>query len=230
MERAILLIDDGKEQKKVLQNIKTHLNANESINLTTRFIDPNDREFWDESKDPDIDKLLAGINEKLRSIKPSLVVVDQFYSGNDKFKGLDVIEKLRGISKFKNCSIFLISGKRDAIIRDIFTSDAFSDNQKVNQLAKIIGFKIDSFLDKNFKDEAVKLLKKSNLNEILPAKLRIYEGEGAVINKFSPKHSTLTFEELAEKIENSDDEVPSILDEMFELSLSHYVDINEKLQ
>lgn len=230
MERAILLIDDGKEQKQVLQNIKTHLNANESINLTTRFINPNDREYWDESKDPDIDKLIAGINKELSSIKPSLVVVDQFYSGNDKFKGLDVIEKLRSVSKFKKCSMFLISGKRDAIIREIFTSDTFSDNQKVNQLAKIIGFKIDSFLDKNFKDEAIKLLKKTNLDEILPTKLRNFEGEGAVINKFSPKYDTLTFEELASKIEDSDKEVPGILDEIFELTLSHYVKINEKLQ
>ncbi len=230
MERAVLLIDDGKEQKQVLKNIKTHLNVSESINLTTRFINPNDREFWDEFKDPDINKLIEGINKELRSIKPSLVVVDQFYSGNDKFKGLDVIERLRTISKFKNCSIFLISGKRDAIIREIFTSVTFSDTEKVNKLAKIIGFKIDRFLDKNFKDEAIKLLKKSNLEAILPTKLRNYEGENAVINNFSPKYNTLTFEELAGKIEDSDEEVPRILDEIFDLTLSHYVKINEKLQ
>ncbi len=230
MEKAILLIDDGKEQKQVLQNIKTQLFNNESINLTTKYINPNDREYWDENKDPDIDKLIGGIIKGLVSIKPNLVVVDQYYSDNDKFKGLDVIAKLRGISKFKKCSFFLISGKRDAIVRDIFTTTSIPVNQKVNLLAKIIGLKIDSFLDKNFKDEAIGILKKSSLDEILPSKLRNYEDENAVINQFSPKYNTLTFSELADKIEESHADVSNILDEIFELTLSHYVHINEKLQ
>lgn len=230
MDKALLLIDDGHDHLRVLDNIANHLLRNESINLTTKYIDPNNRKYLDEEQDPSIQKLIEGIKEKLDSIKPDLIVVDQFYSGNNDYKGLDVIEELRKINKFKKCEFFLISGKRNAIVRDIFAAPGDTDETKVKRLAKIIDLKITSFLDKNFKDEAIGLLKKRNLNEILPSKLRNYEGENKSIHRFSPKYSKLKFEELADMIEGDSIEVSEILDEMFDLTLSHYSNINEKLQ
>jgi hypothetical protein len=104
-----------------------------------------------------------------------------------------------------------------------------SDGDKVNSLAKLIYLKIDRFLDKDFKSDAIDYLKQTKLDEILPSKLREYEGENAVINQFTPKFNTLTFSELASKIESNAPETKNILDEMFDLTLSHYAIINEKL-
>ena len=110
----------------------------------------DDKDFLNDQKDPDLVKLIIGIKRILVSLKPNLIIVDQYYSGNDIYNGLNVVEKLREISKFKNCPIFLISGKRDKIVRDIFTNTDFTIPQKVNSLSKIINYKIDKFLDKNF--------------------------------------------------------------------------------
>jgi hypothetical protein len=229
MEKALLLIDDTKEYVGVLENISKHLYRRESINVTTKYLNPNSREFFDENKDPSISKVLAGISKKLSSLKPSLIIVDQYYSGNDNFNGLKVIEELRKISKFKSCPIFLISGKRDKIVRDIFNSEGANGKEKVKLLSKIISFKIDQFLDKNFKDEAIQLLKENNITDILPTKLREYENENAHINIFSPKFRTLSFSDLADLIENNHPDSVSILNEIFDMSLAHYISLNENL-
>ncbi len=229
MEKSLLLIDDSRDHIGLLDNIKKHLFHNESISLTTKYINPNDREYLNNNKDPDIEKLIQGIKRKFNSIKPNLIIVDQYLSDDEFYKGIDVIKKLRNMSKFKNCSIFLISGKRDKIVREIFEDKSKSDSEKVNQLANIIQLKIDLFLDKDFKDHAIDYLKKTALDDILPSKLRNYEGDNATINKFSPKYKTITFSELADKIETSHPDAKEILDEIFELTLSHYVHLNEKL-
>lgn len=230
MEKALLLIDDGRDHLSVLNNIKAHLKREEGISLTTKYVNPNNRTYLNQDQDPDITILVNGIIQKLKSIKPDLIIVDQFYSGNDDFQGLDVIRELRQVNKFKQCDFFLISGKRDAIVRDIFTRNSNTDSEKVKKLAKIIELKINSFLDKNFKSEAISLLKQKGLDNILPQKLRSYEDDNAVINSFSPKFSQLTFEKLAEIIEGKEEKASDILDEMFDLTLSHYIKVNEKLQ
>jgi CheY-like chemotaxis protein len=229
MEKTILLIDDNKEPKGVLDNIKSHLSHKESISLNANYIDPNDREYWNEERDPDLDKLIVGIKNKLKSMKPNLIIVDQYYSGNDKFGGIDVIRKLRDIPKFQKCSIFLYSGNRQKIVREIFEAEGIDGSTKIRSLAELISLRIDKFLDKNFRDEAIEVLKQTSLNDILPTKLRNYEGENAVINCFSPKYKALSFSELADKIDGDDPEARRILDEMFGLTLSHYAYINEKI-
>ena len=229
MEKVLLLIDDSQDHIGVLDNIKTHLRSNESIDLVTKYINPNDRAFWNSEKDPDIDMLISGIQFELKTLTPNLIVVDQFYGSNEKFKGIDVIQKLREIPKFQKSSFIIISGRREQIVKDIFEKEGITDSKKVSNLAKLINLKIDSFLDKDFKSEAIHYLKQAKLDEILPAKLRDFEGENIVINSFSPKYITLTFSELADKIDGDAQEAKDILDEMFGLTLSHYVSVNEKL-
>ena len=229
MGKVLLLIDDSQDHIGVLDNIKSHLRSNESIDLVTKYINPNDRAFWNTVKDPDLDMLIKGIQFELKTLKPNLIVVDQFYGSNEKFKGIDVIQKLREVPKFQKCSFIIISGRREQIVRDIFEEDGITDSKKVNNLAKLINLKIDSFLDKDFKSEAIHYLKQSKLDEILPSKLRDFEGENIVINSFSPAYNTLTFSELADKIEGDAPDAKDILDELLGLTLSHYVSINEKL-
>ena len=229
MEKALLLIDDTKEYIGVLGNISNHLSKRESVNVTTKYLNPNSRDYFDENKDPSLYKVLLGVSKKLSSLKPSLIIVDQYYSGNDNFDGLKIIEELRKLSKFKTCPIFLISGKREKIVRDIFSIEGVRDKEKVKQLSKIISFNIDQFLDKNFKDEAIALLKKNNITDILPAKLREFENENAQINTFFPKHKIQSFSELADLIETYHPNSATILDEIFDMTLSHYIDLNEKL-
>ena len=229
MGKVLLLIDDSQDHIGVLDNIKSHLRSNESIDLVTKYINPNDRAFWNTVKDPDLDMLIKGIQFELKTLKPNLIVVDQFYGSNEKFKGIDVIQKLREVPKFQKCSFIIISGRREQIVRDIFEEDGITDSKKVNNLAKLINLKIDSFLDKDFKSEAIHYLKQSKLDEILPSKLRDFEGENIVINSFSPAYNPLTFSELADKIEGDAPDAKDILDELLGLTLSHYVSINEKL-
>lgn len=229
MEKVLLLIDDSQDHITVLDNIKSHLRSNESIDLVTKYINPNDRAFWNSEKDPDLNILISGIQRELKTLKPNLIVVDQFYGSNEKFKGIDIIKKLREIPKFQKSYFLIISGRREQIIRDVFETEGITASQKVTNLAKLINLKIDGFLDKDFKSEAIQYLKQSKLDEILPAKLRDFEGENSVISCFSPKYNTLTFSALADKIEGNEPDAKDILDEMFGLTLSHYISINEKL-
>jgi len=164
MEKSILLVDDGVEHIQTLESIKSYLSENESTTLVTKYINPNDREFLDDDLYPDLGKLIRGILTKLHSIKPNLIVVDQYYSDNIRYKGLEVVEKLREISKFQKCSIFIISGNRKKIVKEIFEGD-LEESEKVNRLAKLINLKIDGFLDKDFKDEAIKQLKQRKLRD-----------------------------------------------------------------
>jgi CheY-like chemotaxis protein len=231
MEKTLLLIDDSPDQKGVLENLSEHLRVREGINISNFYINPNDRPFLNDQKDPDLEKLIQGITQQLIGKKPDLIIVDLYYSDNELFDGLLVIEKLRLITKFRNCKIFLISGKREKVIRDIFENEKKDTKEKVKNLAKIIDFRIEKFLDKNFKDEAIESLKRKNIDNILPSKLRDFEKENEIkINLFSPRFKTLTLEELAEKIESNDPEASQILNEMFELTLSHYINIDEGLQ
>jgi hypothetical protein len=227
MEKTIVLIDDTQDQKEILTNLVEHLRKKEGINALGEFINPNSKDYWNSSKDPDLDKIINGIREKLTDRRPDLIVVDQYYS-DISFTGIDVIEKLRSISKFKNCKIFLYSGNRDKIVREIFENDSLSTGDRVKKLAQIISYKIERFLDKDFKSEAINILKKVDIKDILPTKLRAIEN--GKINLFSSKYNQLTMAELADMIESNNPETSQILDEIFELTLSHYVKIDEGLQ
>ena len=230
MEKVLVVVDDSSEQKKVTENIAEHLRRNEQVNVLPLYINPNDRPYLNDSKDPDLDKLVSGIVSKLKKLRPNLVIVDLYYSDNNSYNGLDVVEKLREIPKFSKSVIFLISGKREKIVRDIFRDDHKKDTEKVKKLAKIINYRIERFLDKNFKDQAIESLKKRDLNEVIPAKLRDFEeSQDMTINLFTPKFKSLSYKELADKIESDDPEAPAIINEMFDLALAHYQKIDEKL-
>ena len=226
MDKTILLIDDSVDQKSVLENLSEHLRRKEEINLITLYINPNERDLLDEKDNPNLDNLIEAAVKRLRSHRPSLVVVDHYYSDCD-FTGLNVIEKLRSIRKFQKCPIFLISGKRNKIVKEIFENKDFSDPQKVSKLSQIINFGINKFLDKEFKSEAIELLKKNNINEILPTKLR--EFENGKIHLFKGEYKEMTMSELADKIDSDDPKAPEVIEEVLELTLSHYLNIDEAL-
>ena len=229
MEKTLLLVDDSREQKEVLDNLAEYVRRNEGINVLNLYIDPNDRPFLDDSSDPDLDKLINGIKDKTSTLRPALIIVDQYYSGNDKYQGLDVIERLRTVPKFRNCQLFLISGNRDRIIREIFENDG-TPHEKVKKLAKLLMLGIDRFLDKNFRDEAIDILKRKSIQEILPARLREFEKDKDVkLNLFTPKYKALPMAELADMIDGNHIEAPHILNEMIELTLAHYQRIDENL-
>jgi len=227
MEKILLLIDDSPEQKTVLENLAEHLRSKEGINVLTLYVDPNERDYLNDEKDPDLDKLVSGIKEKLRGLRPNLIVVDHYY-GDTSFTGLNVIEKLRSINKFRKSAIFLISGKRDKIVREVFEDEGIPTDEKVKKLAKIIDLGIDKFLDKEFKSEAIESLKTRELKDILPSKLR--ELDNGKIHVLNPRYRELTMDQLADMIEANDSEAQGIINEMFDLTLSHYVKFDEKLQ
>ncbi len=226
MEKIVLLIDDTLSQKDVLKGLVDKIRRNEGINVIGHFINPNNREFWNDDKDPTIDKLIEGITSKLTDSSVDLIIVDQFYS-DIPFKGTDVIEKLRAIPKFKSSEVFLYSGNRKKIVRNILT-DIDEDEKKVSALAKLINLKISQFLDKDFESEAIRNLKRVRLNNVLPAKLRnIEDGQ---IQVFSPRYQEVSMGQLADMIESNDPQAENILNEIFDLTLSHYIKLNEGLQ
>ena len=224
MEKILLLIDDSPEQKTVLENLAEHLRTREGINVLTLYVDPNERDYLNDEKDPDLDKLVSGIAGKLKGLRPNLIVVDHYY-GDTSFTGLNVIEKLRSIKKFSKSAIFLISGKRDKIVREIFEDEKIPTDEKVKKLAKIIDFGIDKFLDKEFKSEAIESLKTRDLKDVLPSKLR--ELDNGKIHVLNPRYRELTMDQLADMIDANDSEAQSIINEMLDLTLSHYVKFNE---
>ncbi|MBU2914844.1 hypothetical protein [Reichenbachiella agariperforans] len=227
MEKTLLLIDDSPEQKSVLENLAEHLRTKEGINVLTLYVDPNEREYLDEEKDPNLDKLVAGILQKLQGLRPDLIVVDHYY-GDSPYTGLNVIEKLRSFKKFSKSSIFLISGKRDKIVREVFEDEKIPTDEKVKKLAKIIDYGIEKFLDKEFKSEAIESLKTRDLNDILSGKLRALDkGKIHVLN---PRYREMTMDQLADMIDSNDPEAQNIINEMFDLTLSHYIKFNEGLQ
>lgn len=230
MTKGLLLIDDGTEHIGVLTNISDYLRANEQIDISTFHINPLDQPYWDENRDPSMGNVISAVKNKLSTYSPGLIIVDQYYSDVTSFDGILLISKPREISKFKTCPIFLISGKRDKIVRDIFSDNDKSDRDKVNELSKIIGYGINRFLDKTFRDEAIEVLKNKDLNSVFPEKLREYENQDLKIKRFTPKYSEITLSELADYISSGNSEAFNILEEMFELTLSYYVNVNDDLE
>ncbi|WP_111672696.1 hypothetical protein [Algoriphagus litoralis] len=227
MEKTILLVDDTISQKDVLNDLIKNIRRSEGINVIGHFVNPNNRNFWNDNKDPDIDKLTAGIAFKFTDSIADLIIIDQYYS-DLTFNGLDLISKLRNIPKFKNSEIFLYSGKRDVIVKEIFNNQSLSDAMKVANLAKLINLRISQFLDKDFRSEALRSLKKVKLDNILPGKLRNVE-EGK-IQSFSPRYREIPMGQLADMIESNDMDSGNILSEIFDLTIAHYVKLNEGLQ
>lgn len=227
MEKSLLLVDDSADHIAVLENISNHLREKEGINLSTYYLNPNDRVFWDEEKDPDLDLLVQGVKKELSTILPSLIVVDYYYSGAD-FNGLNLIEKLRESSKFRKSPIFLISGRREAIVREIFAKE-IKESRKVAELSKILKLRIEQFLDKSFKNEAIEVLKRISVSDSLPEKLREYEDKMVNLHLFSPRYRKLSVEELADMIDSDSDQAHEILNELFDLTLNHYINIDGKL-
>lgn len=232
MERALLLIDDESSTlRQVLTNVCDTLKR-DNIIVKHFDINPLDRKFYDLKSDPDIDLVVEAAFVAVKNYKVGLVIVDHYYS-DASFNGLAIINKLRENKKFKSCPIFLTSGKRDRIVADIFDTSSKTREDKVQELSKLISNNITRFLDKNFKDEAIESLKRPTLEEILPIKLREFENVGSSSKKlqlFDPKRRSITYGELADKIESNDPESRRILDEIFDLTLSHYSTIDEKLQ
>jgi|GEM_PF-5430880 hypothetical protein len=224
MEKALLLIDDSREHVGVLTNITNYLKTNEGLVVDNFYLNPMDRPFCDSELNPNIDALIVGAVKKMEANMPALIIVDQYY-GDASFNGLQVIERLRGIPKFKNCPVFLISGKRESIVREIFDGKE-KDGDKVKSLSKIITLGISQFLDKTFRDEAINTLKKRDISVLLPKKLREYEPHDAKIQKLSAPFSKLTMSELADMMDSGAKETALLLDEMIELMLAFYVKID----
>lgn len=228
MNRIVVLIDDEPTVAGGLDIIKENLKR-KNIDVISHYINPIDDDFCNDDDDPILIKVIDGIKSCLKGVQPNLFIIDLSYSGGSEFDGLDLIESLRDLKKFKNTPILLSSGKRKAVVKKIFGNEDLTEIEKVNELAKLIDYKIDGFIEKNYKDEAIKLLQKVKIDDLLPSKLRNFECETANINIFSPILNTLTFSELADEIEGNEPIATEILNEMLDMTLSNYVEIDEKL-
>jgi len=229
MEKVILLVDDENESTAVLDGIKSNLKTN-NINVVAKYINPVDREFWDKNKDPQLDLVIKGIESSLKGKKAHLIIIDQYYSEGCDFTGLCIINRIRSIRKFKNTPIFLASGKRDKIVRTIFNNEVADENDKVDELSKLLNYKIEGFLDKDYRSKAIEFLKKETHNDILSTKLREYEDKGFYIHTFEGAHRKLHIKNIVNKIDENDTGVNIILREMIDLSLAHYINIEDELQ
>lgn len=221
MEKSILLIDDSKDHIGILDVLVASLKKNEQIDLISKYINPIDRTVWDDEGDPQLAIVIKKIVDDLLTIKPDLLIVDQYYSGVG-FTGLDIIEELRKINKFKYCKIFLISGKREKIVRDVFENKKMSDKDKVEALSKIINFGITRFLDKSFQSEAIETLKRRQIHEIIPRKFMETENKDIIIPKLTRGNGKIRLGELALKIEENSLEGEQIFSEMIDLSVAFY--------
>lgn len=226
MEKIILLIDDIKASVKGLETIKTSLKKKQ-IEIISEYINPLDKKFWDENKNPILEKVINGIVSTLSNRSADLIIIDNYY-GDASFSGLKIIENLRNINEFKSTSIFLTSGKRDHIVSEIFNSEK-SDIQKVNDLSKLINYKIDGFLDKDYHSLATQFLMESSADKILISKLKKFKDKEVIINTFSGRHAKMNIKDLATKIENKETGSTALVEEMVDLTIAHYIDIENEL-
>ena len=92
-DKAYIIIDDNDQRQRMEQKIDNILRP-DGYKIKSFFFDPNDRDFWDEDKNMDLNKFMARLIYETNTYHINVIACDYEYSGNH-INGVHLIHHLR---------------------------------------------------------------------------------------------------------------------------------------
>lgn len=203
-QRCILLIDD-KDQKDVADNIK--LGMKNDFDLEFILIRTSASKLKkDDEEDVDKDKLKAEISERI-SNKSIYIALTDFDLESDNINGLDIVRMVHELRPRVNFIIY--SGNWDKVIRTVLGKD-----YKLASIDDLIGGINDLIHDNivncigrtDYKADLIEYLRRNKGDSIENRLSTLLRANGEM--KFEscyPEFKGMTFNEIADKIDNRSD-------------------------
>lgn len=226
-KRCILVIDD-KSQSTVVKGIESKLFKD--FDLDFILIRTADAKFKkDDSEDLDVEKLKTEIETKIKG-KHIDIALSDFDLECPYFTGLDAVHMVHEIRE--NVNFFIYSGNWNKVIESVVGKDyqSASIEELVKGINKLIKAQIIDCIDRtDYQETLIEYLKK-NKGDTIEHRLAILLRAHADLKFESgfPKFKGMTFNEIAEMIENhSDARTDEWIDTILTQTIAYLVKVNQ---
>lgn len=226
-KRCILVIDD-KSQSTVVKGIESKLFKD--FDLDFILIRTADAKFKkDDSEDLDVEKLKTEIETKIKG-KHIDIALSDFDLECPYFTGLDAVHMVHEIRE--NVNFFIYSGNWNKVIESVVGKDyqSASIEELVKGINKLIKAQIIDCIDRtDYQETLIEYLKK-NKGDTIEHRLAILLRAHADLKFESgfPKFKGMTFNEIAEMIENhSDARTDEWIDTILTQTIVYLVKVNQ---
>lgn len=226
-KRCILVIDD-KSQSTVVKGIDSKLFKD--FDLDFILIRTADAKFKkDDSEDLDVEKLKTEIETKIKG-KHIDIALSDFDLECPYFTGLDAVHMVHEIRE--NVNFFIYSGNWNKVIESVVGKDyqSASIEELVKGINKLIKAQIIDCIDRtDYQETLIEYLKK-NKGDTIEHRLAILLRAHADLKFESgfPKFKGMTFNEIAEMIENhSDARTDEWIDTILTQTIAYLVKVNQ---
>lgn len=226
-KRCILVIDD-KSQSTVVKGIESKLFKD--FDLDFILIRTADAKFKkDDSEDLDVEKLKTGIESKIKG-KHIDIALSDFDLECPYFTGLDAVHMVHEIRE--NVNFFIYSGNWNKVIESVVGKDyqSASIEELVKGINKLIKAQIIDCIDRtDYQETLIEYLKK-NKGDTIEHRLAILLRAHADLKFESgfPKFKGMTFNEIADMIENhSDARTDEWIDTILTQTIAYLVKVNQ---
>jgi len=226
-KRCILVIDD-KSQSTVVKGIESKLFKD--FDLDFILIRTADAKFKkDDSEDLDVEKLKTEIETKIKG-KHIDIALSDFDLECPYFTGLDAVHMVHEIRE--NVNFFIYSGNWNKVIESVVGKDyqSASIEELVKGINKLIKAQIIDCIDRtDYQETLIEYLKK-NKGDTIEHRLAILLRAHADLKFESgfPKFKGMTFNEIADMIENhSDARTDEWIDTILTQTIAYLVKVNQ---
>lgn len=226
-KRCILVIDD-KSQSTVVKGIDSKLFKD--FDLDFILIRTADAKFKkDDSEDLDVEKLKTGIETKIKG-KHIDIALSDFDLECPYFTGLEAVHMVHEIRE--NVNFFIYSGNWNKVIVSVVGKDyqSASIEELVKGINKLIKAQIIDCIDRtDYQETLIEYLKK-NKGDTIEHRLAILLRAHADLKFESgfPKFKGMTFDEIADMIENhSDARTDEWIDTILTQTIAYLVKVNK---
>ena len=226
-KRCILVIDD-KSQSTVVKGIDSKLFKD--FDLDFILIRTADAKFKkDDSEDLDVEKLKTGIETKIKG-KHIDIALSDFDLECPYFTGLEAVHMVHEIRE--NVNFFIYSGNWNKVIGSVVGKDyqSASIEELVKGINKLIKAQIIDCIDRtDYQETLIEYLKK-NKGDTIEHRLAILLRAHADLKFESgfPKFKGMTFNEIADMIENhSDARTDEWIDTILTQTIAYLVKVNQ---
>lgn len=226
-QRTILLIDD-KDQSVVTKSIQLQLKDDYDLEfITIRTSAPELKK--DGAEELDLNKLKEEIHHKIKN-KHIFIALTDFDLESDECNGLDVVQMVHDIRP--KVQFFIYSGNWDKVIGTIVGKDyaGATTEELVKGIKKLINNKIIDCIERtDYKDDLIRYLSKNNGDTIEHRLSTLLRAHGNLtFQSCFPEFNGLTFEEIADKIDNnSDARSEEWIDTILVQTIAYLVKVNQ---
>jgi hypothetical protein len=221
-DKAYIVIDDESQTERMTNKIDKII-SQDGYNIKSIYINPNDRDFWDNEKNLDLLKMISRIKELSRTHHINVIACDYNYSGN-KFNGMHVIYELRN-SHFV-CPVILYSGREADVANGILNTALDTNEKKVRYLEMLLKCRVDRFLQRDYYyDIVIEYLKKYyNYKDTVIKKMEEYPD--TIVKFDSGFFEDKTFSEIVKEIKKDTLQGNKFVAEILELAIANFAELN----